>query len=127
MNGNIAGTKNLCFDSLENKWSECGRTRTPTRCLRENSFDFVKSAPCGAKGIKSIVRKTCSMDIMSFINDDPYYSLLEVMVAKQVCESRQVTFTRLKQLLDSNNEMASQPRFFDFQIEHIFLLKLLRI
>jgi hypothetical protein len=36
------------------------------------------------------------MDIMSFINDDPYYSLLEVIVAQQVCELRVMTFTQLK-------------------------------
>ena len=82
MDGNIAGTKNLCFDSLENKWSECGRTSTPTCRTWENSFYLIKSAPCGAKGIESIVRKTCSMDIMGLINDNPYYSLLEVIGAE---------------------------------------------
>jgi hypothetical protein len=123
MNGNVVGTKCLCFDSLEDKWSECGRTRTPTCCLWENSFNFVKSAPCRAKGINSVVSKTRSMNIMSLIDDDPYYSLLEVIVAEKICESRVMTFTRLKQLLDSNNEMSSQPRFFDFQIVYIFLFR----
>ena len=82
MNGNIAGTKNLCFDSLENKRSECGRTSTPACRTWENSFYLIKSAPCRAKGIESIVSKTCGIDIMGFINNDPYYSLLEVIVAE---------------------------------------------
>jgi hypothetical protein len=82
MDGNIAGTKNLCFDSLENKWGERGRTSTPTCRTWENSFYFIKSAPCGAKGIESIVRKTSGMDVMGFINNDSYNSLMKMIVAE---------------------------------------------
>ena len=67
------------------------------------------------------------MDIMSFVNNNPYYSLLEMIVTKKIPESRVMAFSRLKQLLNGDNEMLSQPRFFGFQIKYMFLLQFLRL